>query len=68
MTAKNSKSGDTPMPSPADVAYIDKGVFNYIMDVLRERTTTYSSPHADFIHNEVVKDIRKRIVCYIQPT
>ena len=58
---------DAPMPSPSDVAYIERGVFNYIMDVLREKKVTYSSPQCYFIHNEVVKELRKRIVCSIQP-
>lgn len=56
-----------PMPSPSDVAYIEPGIFDYIMDVLREKQVNYSSPQADFIYNEVVKDVRKRIVCSIQP-
>lgn len=55
------------MPSPSDVAYVDAGIFAYLMDVLREKQVNYSSPQADFIHNEVVKDIKKRIVCSIQP-
>lgn len=55
------------MPSPSDIAYIDAGVHAYIMDVLRERSVNYNSPHADFIFNEVVKDVRKRICASIQP-
>ncbi|QGH45096.1 hypothetical protein [Ralstonia phage Reminis] len=55
------------MPSPGDIAYIEPGVFMYIMDVLREKRVSYDSPQADFIYNEVVKDIRNRIECSIQP-
>lgn len=62
MTTKTSR-----MPSPSDIAYIDIGIFDYILDVLRERQVTYSSQQADFIYNEVVKDIKERIVCSIQP-
>lgn len=56
-----------PMPSPSDIAYIEPGVFAYIMDVLREKQVNYSSPQSDFIYNEVVKDVRKRIECSIKP-
>lgn len=55
------------MPSPSDIAYIDEGVFAYIMDVLRERTVSYSSPVCDLIYNEVIKDVRKRVCASIQP-
>lgn len=55
------------MPSPSDIAFIDEGVFAYIMDVLRERKVTYQSPACDLIYNEVIKDVRKRVCASIQP-
>lgn len=61
------ESSKRPMPSPSDIAYIDEGVFAYIMDVLRERTVSYSSPVCDLIYNEVIKDVRKRVCASIQP-
>ncbi|QHJ81053.1 MAG: hypothetical protein [Bacteriophage sp.] len=56
-----------PMPSPTDVAYIEAGIHDFIMDVLRERAVNYNSPHADFIRNEVIKEIRQRICSSIKP-
>lgn len=57
----------TPMPSPSDVAYIEDGVHALIMDVLRDKPITYSSPLHDFIYNEVVKEARIRICSSIRP-
>lgn len=61
------KTSTSPMPSPSDIAYIDDGIFAYLMDVLRERKVTYQSPACDLIYNEVIKDVRKRICASIQP-
>lgn len=55
------------MPSPTDVAYIEAGIHDFIMDVLREKAVNYNSPHADFIRNEVIKEIRQRICSSIKP-
>lgn len=54
------------MPSPSDVAYIEPGVFAYILDVLREKRVDYKSSHADLIYNEAVKELRCRITSSIQ--
>lgn len=55
------------MPSPSDVAYIDEGIFAYIMDVLREKRVDYKSPQHELIYNQVVREVRERIECSIQP-
>lgn len=55
------------MPSPSDIAYIEPGIFAYIMDVLRERHVDYKSSHAELVRNEVIKELRCRIVSSIQP-
>lgn len=57
----------TPRPSANDVAYIDKGVFAYLMDILEPAPTTFCSPHAEFIRNEVLKEITRKIKWAIQP-
>lgn len=56
-----------PMPSPSDIAYIDRGVYMYIVDVLREKRVSYDSPHCDLIYNEIVKDLQRRICSSIKP-
>lgn len=55
------------MPSPSDIAYIEPGIFAYIMYVLREKHVDYQSSHAELIRNEVIRDIRWKIECSIQP-
>lgn len=55
------------MPNPSDIAYVDRGVFDFIMSVLRYKNVNYSSPHHDLIYNQVVKDVRERICSSIQP-
>lgn len=57
----------TMMPSPSDIAYVDEGVFAYIMDILREVRVDYKSQPCDFIKNEVLKEARARICASIQP-
>lgn len=49
------------MPSPSDVAYIEPGIHEFIMDVLREKRVDYRSPHHDLIYNQVVAELRERI-------
>lgn len=55
------------MPSPSDVAYVDPGVFAYIMDILRESRVDYRSAQHEFVKNEVLKEARARICASIQP-
>lgn len=62
MTAKNLR-----MPTPSDVAYIDRGIHDYIMDVLREKRVNYTSPHHDLIYNQIVSELKVRICASIQP-
>ncbi|QHJ79515.1 MAG: hypothetical protein [Caudoviricetes sp.] len=62
MKVKNS-----PMPSPSDIAYIERGIFDYIEDCLRDKQVDYTSPSHDFIRNEVLREVRSRIFSSVQP-
>lgn len=55
------------IPSPSDIAYIDKGIHAYIMDVLRDKRVDYKSDHADLIYNQVVRELRERICSSVRP-
>lgn len=57
----------SPMPSPSDIAYIERGIYDYIMDCLREKPVDYTSPQHDFVRNEVLKEMRVRISSSVKP-
>ncbi|WYM31510.1 hypothetical protein VL73_28 [Erwinia phage VL73] len=57
----------TPRPSASDIAYIERGIYEYLMDILEPSTTDYTSDHSEFIRNEVLKDIKRKVSWAIQP-
>lgn len=55
------------VPTPSNPTYLDRGTYQFLIDLCRPTRVGYDSPLPDFIRNEVLKEIEGIIKVCIVP-